>query len=237
MRRQAAIAAGLALVLSACGGDDRLPASAAPSATRTAAPPERSVRFRASDGKGVEGVYRPAGAAAPAVVLVNGLVGGVGQWDGFAPSLHDAGFATLAYDGRGGVDAVGLAKEVAGAVAFLRGRPDVDPRRLAVVGSSIGGATAVLAMTGPLRRQLRAAVAISPPTAAPLEALIEQDRYHPRDVLFLRDHREQASVESLTRGAVDSRLAVSEEVGHGVILLESGTNRGIVLDWLRRHLG
>ena len=64
-------------------------------------------------------------------------------------------------------------------MAFLRRRADVDPRRIAVVGSSIGGATAVLAMTGPTRRRLRAAVAISPPTASPLEALMERDRDAP----------------------------------------------------------
>ncbi len=242
MRRQAAIgAAGLALALAACGGgDDRPSAPPAPGASRDAqapVPPARHVRFRAADGKRVEGVYRPAGDAAPAIVLVNGLVGGLEQWEPFAPHLRDAGFATLAYDGRGGVDAAALAEEVSGAIAFLRHRGDVDPRRLAVVGSSVGGATAVLAMTGPDRRPLRAAVAISPPRAHALEALIEQDRYRPRDVLFVSDQRERASVEPLTRGATGSRLVVAEEVGHGVALLESGTVRGAVLDWLERHLG
>ena len=191
------------------------------------------MRFRAADGKRVDGVFRPAGDAAPAVVLVNGLVGGLEQWDAFAPYLRDAGFASLAYDGRGGVDATELVEEVAGAVAFLRRRADVDPRRLAVVGSSIGGATAVLAMTGPTRRRLRAAVAISPPTASPLEALMERDRYRPRDVLFLSDHRERASVEALTRGAIGSRLAVSEEVGHGVDRCSRARRTAaLVLDWL-----
>ena len=141
MRRAAIAAASLALALGACGGGDEPPAPAtrspAPTATRAAtpaAPPARRVRFRASDGKPVKGVYRPAGAAAPAVVLVNGLVGGTGQWDAFTPYLHDAGFATLAYDGRGGVDEAELVKEVGGAVAFLRRRRDVDARRLGIVG-------------------------------------------------------------------------------------------------------
>ena len=80
------------------------------------------MRFRASDGKPVRGAYRPAGAAAPAVVLVNGLVGGVAQWSTFVPDLHAAGYATLAFDGRGGVDEAELVKEVAGAVAFAPAR-------------------------------------------------------------------------------------------------------------------
>jgi hypothetical protein len=244
MRRRAAIAAAsLALALGACGGGDEPPAPAtrspAPSATRAAtpaAPPARRVRFRASDGKPVKGVYRPAGAAAAAVVLVNGLVGGAAQWDAFSPYLHDAGFATLAYDGRGGVDEAELVKEVAGAVAFLGRRRDVDARRLGIVGSSVGASTALLAMTGPDRGRLRAAVALSPPVAPAFDALIERHRYHPRNVLFVSDHREQSSVKSLTRGAIGSRTEVSEMIGHGVALLETETNRHVVLDWLERHI-
>jgi hypothetical protein len=242
-RRAATAAAGLGLALGACGGRDEPPAPAtrspAPTATRAAtpaAPPARRVRFRASDGKPVKGVYRPAGAAAPAVVLVNGLVGGVDQWDALAPYLHDAGFATLAYDGRGGVDEAELVKEVGGAVAFLRRRGDVDARRLGIVGSSVGASTAVLAMTGPDRRRLRAAVALSPPAAPAFDTLMKKHRYHPRNVLFVSDYREQSSVESLTRGAIGSRTAVSEMIGHGVALLETETNRRVVLDWLERHL-
>jgi hypothetical protein len=243
MRRRAAIAAaGLALALGGCGGDEP-PApttpSPAPSVTATAtatAPRAIRARFRASDGKPVRGAYRPAGAGAPAVVLVNGLVGGVEQWDAFARHLHQSGFATLVYEGRGGVDAAELVKEIGGAVAFLGRRRDVDARRLGIVGSSVGASTAVLAMTGPDRQRLRAAVAVSPLAAPALDMLKKKHRYHPRDVLFLSDHREQSSVKSLTRGAIGSRTAVSEMFGHGVALLENETNRRIVLDWLEQHL-
>jgi dipeptidyl aminopeptidase/acylaminoacyl peptidase len=241
-RRAAIAAAGLALAVGACGGGEP-PAPATPSPAPTAAhaatpaaPPALRVRFRATDGKPVEGIFRPAGAAAPAVVFVNGLVGGTGQWDAFAPFLHDAGFATLAFDGRGGVDEAELVREVAAAVAFLRRRRDVDARRLGILGSSVGASTAVLAMTGPERRRLRAAVALSPRTARAFAALMETDRYHPRNVLFVSDQRERSSVEALTRGAIGSRTAVSETTGHGVALLEAETNRRAVLDWLERHL-
>jgi dipeptidyl aminopeptidase/acylaminoacyl peptidase len=141
-------------------------------------------------------------------------------------------FATLAYDGRGGVDETELIKEVGGAVAFLRQRRDVDARRLAIVGSSVGGSTAVLAMIEPDRGRLRAAVALSPPSAPGFDTLRERRRYHPRNVLFVSDQRERSSVESLRRGAIGSRTAGSEMIGHGVALLEDETNRRAVLDWL-----
>jgi dienelactone hydrolase len=232
-RRTATAAAGLALALGACGGDDP-PAAPVESSP---APRAEPVRFPASDGEPVDGIFRPAGTGAPAVLLVNGLVGGVAQWDAFVPHLHDAGFATLAYDGRGGVDVTALAEEVGGAVAFLRGRPDVDPRRLGIVGASVGGSTALLAVAGPERRRLQAAVALSPRAAPALLALKAERRYHPRHVLFLSDQREQATVEPLTRGALDSRSLVSEMTGHGVALLESVAYRRVVLDWLEQHLG
>jgi len=232
-RRTATAAAGLALALGACGGDDR---PDAPAASSPAARPER-VRFPASDGRTVDGIFRPAGTGAPAVILVNGLVGGPAQWDAFVPYLHDAGFATLAYDGRGGVDVAALAEEVGGAVAFLRGRSDVDPRRLGIVGASVGGSTALLAVAGPERRRLRAAVALSPRAARALGALKAERRYHPRNVLFVSDQREQTTVEPLTRGAIGSRSVVSEMTGHGVALLGSEAYRGVVLEWLEQHLG
>jgi dienelactone hydrolase len=233
--------AGACFALAACGGNGDPPRADALAATpaATAAPPRAvRVRFRASDGRSVRGAFRPAAAgAAPAVVLVNGLVGGAGQWDELVPDLHAAGFATLAYDGRGGVDEEELAKEVAGAVAFLRGRRDVDARRLAIVGSSVGASTAVLAMTGPDRKRVRAAVALSPPAAPVLTALMRRHRYHPRNVLFLSDQRERATVAPLEHGAVGSRLILSEGAGHGVALLESEGIRDVALDWIEQHLG
>jgi len=241
MRRCAAIgAAGLALALAGCGGGGEPPAPAAPSAApggAPAAPSERRVRFRGPDGKDLAGLYRPAGDAAPAVVLVNGLVGGPGQWDAFAPHLHAAGFATLAYQGRAGVDEAASVEEVAAAVAFLRGRRDVDARRLAVVGSSVGATAAVLAMTGPVGRRVRAAVALSPLGRPVFARLRAQHRYHPRALLFLSDQRERESAAALARGAAGSRTLVSEAVGHGVALLEAEANRRAVLDWLARRLG
>jgi hypothetical protein len=55
-------------------------------------------------------------------------------------------------------------------------------------------------------------------------------------VLFVSDQRESSTVKSLMPGAIGSRTAVSEMIGHGLALLETETNRRVVLDWLERHL-
>jgi pimeloyl-ACP methyl ester carboxylesterase len=223
------VVAGIALVLGGCGGAGER----APRAARTAEPtpsPGVHVRFRASDGKPVRGLLREAASGrGAAVLLVNGLVGGVDQWDVLTPALRSAGFASLVFDGRGGVDETELVKEVAGAVALLHAR---GHSRVAIVGSSVGASTAVLAMTRPVGRSVRAAVALSPP-AAPA---FSQQPYHPNDVLFMSDSRERATVKPLLHGATGSRLVVSELNGHGVALLESEPQRQAVLDWLEEHL-
>jgi hypothetical protein len=61
--------------------------------------------------------------------------------------LHAAGFATLAYEGRGGVDEAELAREVTGAIAFLRRRPDIERRRIGLAGA-IGAHTFVSGTAG-----------------------------------------------------------------------------------------
>src|SRR5215207_6600063 len=175
--RTACIAAAVAAALIAgCGGDDDEPAPGAsePTATATAAetpappqgepPPDppaaRKVTFRATDGEPVRGRYTPAGRNAPAVVLLHEIRGGVDQWEPLIPHLHDAGFATLAYQSRASPMESERLPDAVGAVRWLRARPDVDRRRLGLVGASIGASTTVLAMATGARRLADAAVAL-----------------------------------------------------------------------------
>jgi dienelactone hydrolase len=103
--RRVALAA-LALLVAACGGgsDDAATPTRTPTATATStpsAPLAREVTFEASDGEPVTALFTPAGARAPAVVLLHEIHGRPEQWDDLVPDLHAAGFATLAYESRG----------------------------------------------------------------------------------------------------------------------------------------
>lgn len=217
--------------------------SQAPAATPTPAPtatpaPVRGARvtFRASDGRKVKGVFTSAGDRAPALVLVHQVDGGVAQWDEFVPYLHAAGFATLAYDGRGGLDETELVKEVSGAVTFLRRHGGVDERRLGIVGASIGASTTALAMAREARRTVQAAVALSPPDTPALDGLQTAHRYKPRNILFIADKKESSSLEYFMDGAQRSQTLVSTLPGHGVVLLGQKAIRDAVLSWLEEHL-
>jgi dienelactone hydrolase len=190
------------------------------------------VRFRATDGERVSGQYVPAGRDAPAVVLLHEIRGGPDQWDPLIPYLHEAGFATLAYTSRPSPLESERLPDALGALRWLRGRPDVDRRRLALVGASIGASTAVLAMATGARATADAAIALSPPDSADIWALQDDGRYRPHDVLFVSDEREAASVEGMFEGAVRSEAIRSEAPGHGVVLLAEPGVRDALLRWL-----
>jgi dienelactone hydrolase len=122
------------------------------------------------------------------------------------------------------------------AVRWLRGRGDVDPRRLGLVGASIGASTTVLAMATGARRTVEAAVALSPPDSADIWRLQDNGRYHPHDLLLVSDAREARAAESMLQGAVRSKALRSENPGHGVALLAEPRIRDALLAWLRTRV-
>ncbi len=190
------------------------------------------MRFRAADGEPVAGKYTPAGEGAPAVVLLHEIRGGPDQWSPLIPYLHAAGFATLAYQSRASALEKERLPDALAATRWLRGRRDVDPERVALVGASIGASTAVLAMATGARRSAQAAVALSPPDSADIWALQDHDRYRPHDLLLISDDGESASAEGMLDGAVRSKAMRSAGPGHGVALLSEQGVRDALLAWL-----
>jgi BAAT / Acyl-CoA thioester hydrolase C terminal len=208
------------------------PAATAAEPKPPAPPPARTVRFTAADGKRVTARYTPAGKRAPAVVLLHEIRGGPDQWQALIPYLHAAGFATLAYQSRASVLERQRVRDTVGAVQWLRARTDVDARRIALVGASIGASTTVLAMATSVGRRVAAAVALSPPDSADIWALQGKDAYRPHDVLLVSDAREASSVEGMIDGAVRSKALRSSRPGHGVALLAEPGIRRALLAWL-----
>ena len=108
-------------------------------------PAYREVTFRASDGLRLTGWYVRSRNRA-AVIVVHG--GGGDRTGGLdhARLLARHGYGVLLYDSRGRGESEGSPnalgwewpRDVAGAVEFLRGRPDVEPERLGGLGLSTG---------------------------------------------------------------------------------------------------
>ena len=112
------------------------------------APPSadyREVAFDASDGVHLSGWYRPTRNGATLLVLH----GGGGDRTGavaHAKLLARHGYGVLLYDARGRGESEGQqnafgwgwTKDVTGAIAFLKSRPEVDARRIGGLGLSTG---------------------------------------------------------------------------------------------------
>ncbi|MBW9108603.1 alpha/beta fold hydrolase [Microbacterium trichothecenolyticum] len=130
------------------------------------------VVFEATDGVELRGWFVPAGPEpAPTVVWVHGwLWNRLGNVAGLVPfpdrdvdflpateALHDAGFHVLMFDlanhGESGARrpltfGPWEARDFAGAVAYVRSRPDVIPDRVGAIGMSAGGNTVLYGAPG-----------------------------------------------------------------------------------------
>jgi alpha-beta hydrolase superfamily lysophospholipase len=224
----ALLAAGCGAGAGAGGAGDPAPRAAA-----------LEVRFRASDGVVIGGTLRPAARPhAPAMILSPQSGGDRHDFDGFVATLHRAGYTTLAYDDRAQGDRSGgawfahLPRDVAGAVAFLRRRPEADPARIGMLGASLGASLAVLAIGTSSRESLRAAVALSP-TDAPL---VRPPGTRPHDVLFVADENEIAGARALARITRGARTLEIRGGGHGVALLAAPRVRRAIIAWLGERL-
>ena len=125
----------------------------------------RPVTFTASDGLELSGWYVRSQNRG-AVLLVHGGGGDRTGAEEHAELLARHGYGVLLYDARGrgesegsptGAPGWGWEKDVEGALAFLRARPDIDPDRIGGLGLSTGAN--VLIEVAAERRELSAVVA------------------------------------------------------------------------------
>ncbi|MBB5234775.1 alpha/beta hydrolase [Deinococcus budaensis] len=131
---------------------------------RTAAPhtPARlgiahweDVSFTTGDGLTLRGWFVPPrpDSGGAAVVCAHGTAGHRGHLLAHAAALHAEGYGALLFDLRahgesdGSVSGVGLHehRDVLAALEYVRSRPDVDARRVALLGHSMGGAAVLRA--------------------------------------------------------------------------------------------
>jgi uncharacterized protein len=126
-------------------------------------------------------LYLPTGVAAPPVVILGHGLGGTREMrlDAFAQRFAQAGIAALAFTYRHFGDSSGEPRQLLSikrqladwdaAVAFVKGRRDVDGSRIAVWGSSFGGGHSITVASR--HPELKAAVAQCPFTDGLASAL------------------------------------------------------------------
>jgi hypothetical protein len=246
-RSVASLALG-ALLLAGCGGGGSRESARRPAGTgaRTTAPAEpkvegRTIAFRASDGVRLKGIFVGGKSRrSPGIVLSHEVHGGPSQFAPLVPVLKQAGYATLAYSSRsgGGFDETLLARDVAGAVRALRKQPGVDPRRIALIGASIGGSAAVWTIGTKPGLKLRAAIGLSAVESPAFIQAGTDGRFKPHDLLLISDRAEASNADGLRQDAGGKGVTAWQApfVGHGVALLPSSEVRAKILGWLRPRL-
>ena len=144
---------------------------------RTSLPGAEEVGFQTSDGVRLGGWFLAGGRArGPAVLVFNGNAGDRSYRAPLAAALAQRGWSVLLFDYRGyagnpgSPSEAGLLADAHAARAYLAGRAEVDPARIAYFGESLGAAVAV-------------ALAVEAPPAAlvlrsPFTSLADMGRRH-----------------------------------------------------------
>jgi len=124
----------------------------------------KTVHFTASDGVKLEGWYRPSRNGATVLVIPGGGSNRMGPLR-HAKMLERQGYGVLVYDARGLGHSEGTPnsygwdwdKDIDAALAYLKGRDEVDPSRIGALGLSTGAD--VLIQVAGQRHDLKAVVA------------------------------------------------------------------------------
>jgi len=111
-----------------------------------------NVFFKTQDGVRLHGWFLPvqSDAAKGTVLHLHGNAANISGHLDFVSWLPEAGYNVLTFDYRGygqsegRISREGSLRDGAAALDYLRGRLDVDPKRIVIFGQSIGGAVAIV---------------------------------------------------------------------------------------------
>lgn len=194
--------------------------------------------------KGTNAAAASKGARLPAVVLLAGA--GIGDRDGFiqgvpiltqtAGAIADAGMLAVRFDKRGNGQSGGrsesatlgdFAEDARVIVRWLERRPDVDPKRIAVVGHSEGAWVAMLAASR--EKKIAALVSIAGASGTGAELVLEQQR-HTLDQLNLPPEEREKRI------ALQKQIQSAVITGQGWDEVPADVRKGADTPWFQSLL-
>lgn len=209
---------------------------------------EDGIIVNAADGLGLVGTfYAPSGTDSPwpGVILLHMLGNDRTSWDDFARQLTSSSYAVFAVDMRGHGD-TGGSRDFKQAVddlqrvwRYFTARSDVDAKRTAIVGASIGANMALI--TGALQPAIRTVVLLSPGLdyrgVTTAGAIAD---YGNRPVLIVASMEDiyaadsSRQLEQLATG--ESQLVMYEGAGHGTNMFGPEPQLAdLIITWLDAH--
>jgi dienelactone hydrolase len=219
------------------------PTVAAMTAQSAAKRETKNVSFNTGDNVKIAGMlYTPDSARAPAVLMLHMAYASRKDWDAFAQRLQGAGFVVLAIDFRGHGESGGamdwekMTQDAAAAWKFLNSQPNVDTKRIVVVGASIGSNVALsFAAAEP---NVKAVGLLSPGLDyfnIKTDGAIKT--YGKRPVLIFSSSEDsysadtQKALEPLASGP--KQVQLFQNVGHGTDMLRDGKVAEALFAWIK----
>jgi len=205
--------------------------------------------IESADGLNLVGtIYTPAEMPPPwpGVILLHMLWGDRSSWEDFAQRLTAAGYAVLAVDMRGHGETGGAVNwDVTGEDLdyvwdYFSARADIDDRRMAIIGASIGANMAIL--TGASEPATKTVVLLSPGlNYAGVKTLDPMIAYGERPVLIVASEEDTYAADSSSKleeaAQGEARLVMYQDSGHGTLMLEREPGLGeLIIDWLDEYL-
>ncbi len=185
------------------------------------------VHFDTSDGLTLQGWYIPSHNEA-AVILLHGIGSNRTMMLAMAEMLAEAGYGVLLFDLRAHGESDGEvvpfggaeSEDVNGAVTFLQKREDVDPKRIGVLGWSLGAQVGILGVAD--GADVRAIVADGPGATTfadwPMPQTVDEWLYRPFDFMYYKFLPTQSGVDA----PVSLRDAVAQISPRALLLISAG---------------
>lgn len=216
-------------------------------------PTSKDISFTTSDGLKITG-YITAGApaGAPGVILIHQFHSTDKEWTGLDMELAKQGWIVLAFNMRGHGDSDPYGKplqnltgdpngaplDLQAAIKYLTGTGGADAKRLAVVGTSMGGSLAVAAR---IKQWCKTAVAFSPHSSS-VAALSQTAGTGMSSVsYFAADQDQDAGTEAqklYNATTAPRELKIYKgSADHGIaILAKQSDAKGLMISWLGKNL-
>ncbi len=202
-----------------------------------------SVSVKATDGRAVAATFAGTSKTpAPAILLVVEEGRGRADWEATAARLADAGVASLAIEVRATPkDPAQAAPDIAGALAWLRKQPSVDPAHILLAGAGVPALSALVSASID-DKVAGLALILSPLKSGELDGMSTLGIYGPRPLFVAVGRGDKAAAKAalVFDGSAQGthKIHLAKAGGRGARLLAGDPDAlGAFIDWIRETSG